>query len=90
LAGALCIGAALAVQPAVLAVRYAVASPQGGPLVAYWVALLATGLPAMHGIAATRRLPMILIRKVSVSMSDARIVRLHCIGHQPLSVHSAC
>jgi hypothetical protein len=69
--GALGVGAAMAAQPAAWAVRYAVRSPQGGPLVAYWAALLAAGLPAMHAVAAARHVPIILIRKVQLVSSHA-------------------
>lgn len=57
-------------RPAMWAVRYAVRSPQGGLLVAYWAALLAAGLPAMHAVAAARQLPIILIRKVLLDQTQ--------------------
>ena len=66
LAGALAAGAAAAALPAAWAVRFALGAHGGGPLVAYWGALLAAGLPAMHAVAAARRLPTIIIRKVPV------------------------
>lgn len=63
-AAALAAGAAVAATPAVWAVRYALSAPRGGFLVAYWLALLAAALPAMHAVTVARQLPTILIRKV--------------------------
>lgn len=62
-AGALAAGALAAVRPAAWVVRFAVATPHGSPLLAYWAAVLAAGLPAMHRLASRRRIPVILLRK---------------------------
>lgn len=76
-AAALAAGASAAAVPAVWAVRFALAAPHGGALVAYWAALLAAGLPAMHWVASQRRLPTIIIRKVRVQPLDCRRSLMH-------------
>ena len=55
--------------PALWAVRFALAEAGRRAMLAYWLALLAVSLPAMHVLASSRQLPTIIIRKVPGSRS---------------------
>jgi len=58
--------AAAVAAPAWWAMRFALAEPGRCTMLAYWAGLLAVSLPAMHRVAASRHLPTIIIRKVSL------------------------
>ena len=54
--------------PAAWTVFFALETPGKRGAVAYWMALLATALPAMHRIASSRHLPTIILRKVTSAL----------------------
>ena len=68
-------------RPALWAVRFALAEPSRRAMLAYWAAMLAVSLPAMHRVAASRPLPTIIIRKVPHTSSYSTQTQLY--GGQP-------
>jgi len=69
--------AAAVAAPALWAVRFALAEPGRRAMLAYWGALLAVSLPAMHRVAASRHLPTIIIRKVGLSDAPIQLLASH-------------
>ena len=61
-AGLVFLIAAAAIDPAVWAVSFALATSWRQLLMAYWLVLLATALPLIHWVAAANAMPTILIR----------------------------
>lgn len=67
-AGLVCLTAAVAIDPAVWAVNFALATSQRQLLMAYWVLLLATTVPLIHWVSAANAMPTILVRSAHKSI----------------------
>ena len=54
--------AAVAIDPALWAISFALASSRRQLLMAYWLVLLASAVPLIHWVSAANAMPTILIR----------------------------
>lgn len=61
--------AAAAIKPAVWALSFALATHRRVALLVYWIVLLLAALPLMDWVSRGRRVPTIIVRKVSIQLS---------------------
>ena len=61
-AGLLLLTVAVAIDPAIWAVSFALATSQRQLMMAYWLLLLAVMVPLIHWVSAAHSMPTILVR----------------------------